>query len=155
MAGRISDNQEIPKPNTVDRDTFVRDIARTLLKAIGDVEEDMAPRVEQFLGGVIHYLLGRIHDRPEFPRERATWRGKAPLVPLVNGLLVRQRETMGNSSEALQEWFNGLIEECEAGKYNPLAARAFTALSRAQPRQTVQIMDLAERSLRLELGIPA
>ncbi|MDA0342302.1 MAG: hypothetical protein O3B74_11980 [Proteobacteria bacterium] len=76
-------------------------------------------------------------------------------MPLVNGLLVRQRETMGNSSEALQEWFNGLIEECEAGKYNPLAARAFTALSRAQPRQTVQIMDLAERSLRLELGIPA
>ena len=155
MAGRISDDQAIPKPNAVDRHTFVRDIARALLQAAGAAEEDMVPRVEHFLGGVIHYLLGRIHNRPELPRERALRRRKAPLVPLVNGLLKRQRKTMGNYSETLQEWFSGLIEECEAGKYNPLAAWAFTALLRTQPRQTVQTTDLAKRSFRLDLGMPA
>jgi len=155
MAGRISDNQAIPKPNAVDRHTFVRDIAGALLQAAGADEEGIAPRVEHFLGGIIHYLLGRIHNRPELPCERALWRRKAPLVPLVNGLLERQRKTMGNYSEASQEWFSGLIEECEARKYNPLAAWAFTALLRTQPRQTVQTMDLVERSLRLDLGMPA
>lgn len=153
MAGRIRDNQEIPRADTVDRDTYVREVARVLLEAVGDVDKELGPRAEQFLGGIIHYLLGRLHDRPDLPRTQATWRGKAPLVSLMHGLLVRQRESMGTSSEALSGWLAGLIQECEAGKYNPLALRAFKSMTKTKPSQTTQILDLAERSLRLEMGL--
>lgn len=155
MAGRIRENLEVPRPDTVDRDTYVREIARLLLEGVESPGEDLAANAEQFLGGIVHYLLGRVHDRPDLPREQCRWRGKAPLVSLMHGLLVRQRETMGNSSEALQGWLTGLVQECEAGKFNPLAIRSFTSMSRAQPRQAAKIMDLVERSLRLEMGIPA
>jgi hypothetical protein len=153
MAGRIRDNQEIPRPDSVERDTFVREIARTLLEALGNIDKDMIPKSEQFLGGIVHYLLGRVHDRPDLPRVQAGWRGKAPLVSLMRGLLVRQRETMGTSSEALGRWLEGLVKECEAGKFNPLTIRAFTAMSKSQSRQTAPILDLAERSLRVEMGL--
>jgi hypothetical protein len=155
MTGRISDKQKIPKPNMLDRDAFVLDFEPIFLQETGEFKENMAPRVEQCRGNISHYFLGRIHVRPEVLRERPLWRGKALLAPRFSGLLVRQRETMGSFSEALQEWFGGLIEACEAGKYNPLETRAFIALLRTQPHQTVQIMDLSERSLRLELGMPA
>ena len=153
MAGRIRDNQEIPHPDSVERDTFVREIARMLLAALGNIDKDMIPRTEQFLGGIVHYLLGRVHDRPDLPRGHMGWRGKAPLVSLMHGLLVRQRETMGNSSDALERWLESLVKECEVGKYNPLTIRAFTAMSKARPHQTAQILDLAERSLRVEIGL--
>lgn len=155
MAGRIRDNIEIPRANSVDRDTFVREIARILLEAAGDVDKETGPRAEQFMGGIVHYLLGRIHDRPDQPLEKAPWRGKAPLVSLMHGLLVRQRESMGNSSEALHDWLEGVIQECEVGKYNPLAIRALTSMTKAQPRQAAEILDLAERSLRSEMGLTA
>jgi hypothetical protein len=155
MAGQIRDNIEVPRTNTLDRDTFVREIARTLLEAAGDADKEIGPRAEQFLGGIVHYLMGRIHDRPDQPHEKAPWRGKAPLVSLMHGLLVRQRETMGESPEALHGWLEGMIQECEAGKYNPLAIRAFTSMTKVQPRQAVEVLDLAERSLRSEMGLTA
>lgn len=155
MAGRIRENLEIPSAGTVDRDTFVRDITRILLDAADNEDKDLVPQVEQFLGGVVHYLMGRIHDRPDQPRARAVWRGKAPLVSLMHGLLVRQRESMGDSAEALREWLDGMVRECEAGKFNPLAARAFASLSKARPRQAALILDLAERVLLREMGLPA
>jgi len=89
MAGKVRENLEIPRAGTVDRDTFVRDIARILLEGTGEVDKDLTPRAEQFLGGVLHYLLGRIHDRPDQPAVQAVWRGKAPLVSLMHGLLSR------------------------------------------------------------------
>jgi hypothetical protein len=153
MAGRIRDNQEIPRADTVERDTFVREVARILIGAITGVDEELGPKTEQFLGGIVHYLLGRIQDRPDLRREQGPWRGKAPLVSLMHGLLVRQRETMGDSSDALREWLEGLTRECEAGKYNPLAIRAFNSMAKAQSRQAAQVLDLAERSLRLEMGL--
>ena len=155
MAGRIRDNHEIPRAGTVDRDTFVREIARVLLEAVGESDKEIGPRTEQFLGGIVHYLLGRLHDRPDQPPEQVRWRGKAPLVSLMHGLLVRQRESMGHSSEALRGWLEALNHECEGGKFNPLAIRAFKSMAKAQPRQAAQILDLAERSLRLEMGITA
>lgn len=154
MPGRVDENREIPRIATFDRDTYVRDIARVLVEEVIDVEDDIGFRVEQFLGGVIHYLLGRVHDRTEHPRESAMWRGKAPLIPLVNGLLVRQRRTMGDTIELFYEWLESLIRECEEGKYNPIAKTAFTALLRLPPKQAVRILDFAERSLRIELGLP-
>ena len=150
MTERVHENREIPQIATFDRDTYVRDIARALVEEVTDIEDDIGFRVEQFLGGVIHYLLGRVHDRPEHPREPAIWRGKAPLIPLVSGLLVRQRETIGD-----YEWLEALIRECEAGQYNPIAKTAFAALLRLPPKQVVRILDSAERSLRIELGLPA
>ena len=155
MAGKVRENLEIPRAGTVERDTFVRDVARVLLEAAGEDDKAMIPRTEQFLGGVVHYLLGRIHDRPDQPVVQAVWRGKAPLVSLMHGLLARQRETMGDSAEALRRWLDGLVVECEAGKYNPMAARAFSAMSKAQPRQAALILDLAERTLLCEMGLPA
>ncbi len=155
MARRIRENQEIPRPGTVDRDTFVREIARLLLEAAGESDKDQIPRAEQFLCGIIHYLLGRIHDRPDQERMRSPWRGKAPLVSLLHGLLTRQRETTGDSADAVRDWLDGLAAECEAGKYNPLAARAFASMAKLQPRQIVQILDLSERVLRKEMGLAA
>jgi len=155
MAGKVRENLEIPRAGTVDRDTFVRDIARILLEGTGEVDKDLTPRAEQFLGGVRNYLLGRIHDRPDQPAVQAVWRGKAPLVSLMHGLLSRQRETMGDSAEALRKWLEGLVVECETGKYNPLAARAFSSLAKAQPRQAALILDLVERALLREMGFPA
>lgn len=155
MAGKVRENIEIPRAGTVDRDTFVREFARILLDGANDADKESIPQAEQFLGAVVHYLLGRIHDRPDQPAVQAVWRGKAPLVSLMHGLLSRQRETMGDSAEALRKWLEGLVAECEAGKYNPLAARAFSSLSRAKPRQAALILDLAERSLLREMGLPA
>jgi len=155
MAGKVRENLEIPRAGTVERDTFVRDIARILLDTAGDDDKAMVPRAEQFLGGVVHYLLGRIHDRPDQPAARAVWRGKAPLVSLMHGLLARQRETMGESAEALRKWLEELVVECETGKYNPMAARAFSSLSKAQPRQAALVLDLAERVLLREMGLSA
>ena len=48
---------------------------------------------------------------------------------------------------------SGACFECEAGKYNPLAIRAFNSMAKAQSRQAAQVLDLAERSLRLEMGL--
>jgi hypothetical protein len=153
MAGRIRDNQEIPRAGTVERDTFVRDIARLLLEGVDKADEELGPKAEQFIGGIVHYLMGRIHDRADAPREQAIWRGKAPLVSLMHGVLVRQRETMGNTSEALCDWLDGMVQECETGKYNPLAIRAFKSMSKLGSSQSARILDLAERSLRLEMGL--
>jgi hypothetical protein len=136
MAGQIRENLEIPRPDTVDRDIYLREIARLLLEGVKDLDKDLAPTAAQFLGGIVHYLLGRVHDRPDLPREQCRWRGKALLVSLMHGVLVRQRE-------------------CEAGKFNPLTIRSFKSMSRAQPRQAAKVMDLVERSLRLEMGMPA
>jgi hypothetical protein len=155
MAGQIRENLEIPRPDTVDRDIYLREIARLLLEGVKDLDKDLAPTAAQYLRGIVHYLLGRVHDRPDLPREQCRWRGKALLVSLMHGVLVRQRETMGDSSEALQGWLTGLVQECEAGKFNPLTIRSFKSMSRAQPRQAAKVMDLVERSLRLEMGMPA
>tara|TARA_B100001123_G_scaffold403476_1_gene492005 strand:- start:345 stop:812 length:468 start_codon:yes stop_codon:yes gene_type:complete len=155
MPGRVQENREIPRIATFDRDTYVRDIARLLVEEVIDIDDDISFRVEQFLGGVIHYLLGRVHDRAEQSREPAKWRGKAPLIPLVNGLLMRQRQNMGDTTELLYEWLESLIRECEVEKYNPIAKTAFTALLRMPPKQVVRVLDFAERSLRIELGLPA
>ena len=154
MAGRVREGRKVPKVSSVDRDVYVRGIARTLIEALPEIDDDFGLLAEQFLGGVVHYLLGRIHDRPGHPRTEAPWRGKAPLIPLMNGLLVRQRETMGDKPEALQAWLKTLGEECEAGKYNPLAAHAFAALLRSSPKQAAKVMDVAERALRQEMGLP-
>lgn len=154
MAGRVREDREVPRIGTLDRDVYVREIARTMIDALPDVDEDNGPLVEQFLCGVVHYLLGRIHDRPEYPRVNAKWRGKAPLIPLINGLLVRQRETMGDSQEALRKWLETLGAECDVGKFNPLAARSFAALLRSPPKQAAMVMDRAERALRREMGLP-
>ncbi len=155
MPRRIRENQEIPRFGTVDRHAFVRDVARILLEEAGENDQPLVPQAEQLLCGLIHYLLGRLQDRPGEEPTRGPWRGKVPLVSLLHGLLTKQREVTGDSAQALRGWLDGLIAECEIGKYNPIAARAFASTGKVQPKQIVRTLDLCERVLRKEMGLAA
>lgn len=152
MPGKVRTDRPIPRIGTLDRDMWVRGTARVLIEPMWELDEARLQQVEQLIVGLLHYLLGRIHDRPEFGRVEAPWRGKAELLPLAGGLLTQQRTQGDASAAALQRWFGKIYKECEKNRYNPLALRAFSTLLRLPPDQAAEVLDIAERAIRMELG---
>ena len=152
MPGRVRVSREIPRAGTLDRDMWVRSIARALLEDMWELEAEHLAQVEQFLCGLLHYLVGRVQDRPEYPRAPSAWRGKAELLPLAGGLLSKQRETVGSDSLAVRNWLTSLNDETDRLKLSPHARKAFSTLIRLPFEDTAKTLEAAEQAIRRELG---
>lgn len=152
MPGKVRVDRHVPRVGTLDRDMWVRGIARALIEPMWELDEKRLQQVEMLLVGLLHYLIGRVHDRPHLPREDAAWRGSAGLLPLAGGMLSQQRQTAEATVLALHGWFGKLRDECESNKFNPLAIKAFATLLRLKPADAAEVLDIAERAIRVELG---
>lgn len=145
--------QQIPRVGSLERDMWVRGLARSLCDAVLEIDEVEQKRLEQFLGGLVHYLLGRVHDRIEFPREAAVWRGKHALLPLIGGLIDQQRaKSKTEGEEPVRDWMKELFVESTNNKYNPLAAKTFRALTRLDGRELDNLMHNASAVVLIALG---
>ncbi|WP_193173712.1 hypothetical protein [Nisaea nitritireducens] len=148
----------IPRAGTLDRDVWARDLARSMCEKVPDVEELEMRRLEQFLCGLMHYLLGKVHDRPEFRREEAVWRGKHGLLPLMGGMMDRYRNMPRKpGTEPVRQWLNDMADEATSSKYNPVCIQAFRLLARLEHDDLENMLHNASCVVLLSLGqeIPA
>ena len=144
---------KIPRIGTLDRDVWVREIARAMCDAVIDIDEQEMRSLEQFLCGMMHYLLGKVHDRPEFRREEAVWRGKHGFLPLMGGMLDRQRNVpREDGREPVREWIQSMFMEATESKYNPVCAKAFRSLARIEHSELENILHNASCVVLIALG---
>lgn len=143
----------IPRIGTLDRDVWVRDIVRAMCDAVIDIDEIEMRRLEQFLCGLMHYLLGKVHDRVEFRREDAAWRGRHGLLPAMGGMLDRCRAApRDGGQEPVRDWIKDMHRESERGKYNPVCIKAFRLLARLEAAQLENMLHNASCVVLIALG---
>lgn len=144
---------KIPHAGTLDRDVWVRDLARSMCDSVIDVDELEMRRLEQFLCGLMHYLLGKVHDRPEFRREDAVWRGKHGLLPLMGGMMDRYRNMPRKpGTEPVRQWLTDMFEEATTAKYNPVCVKTFRLLARLDHADLENMLHNASCVVLLSLG---
>ncbi|WP_193183826.1 hypothetical protein [Nisaea sediminum] len=144
---------KIPRIGTLDRDVWVREIVRSMCDAVIDIDEVEMRRLEQFLCGLMHYLLGKVHDRIEFKREEAVWRGRHGLLPLMGGMMDRCRaQARGAGQEPMRDWLKEMHREAEDSKYNPVCVKAFRLLIRLENAELENILHNASCVVLIALG---
>ena len=144
--------RNVPRFGTLDRDVWVREIARGLVERIDGTAEADITQTEQIVAGLIHYALGRVHDRPQFKRESHPWRGKTPIIPIIGSLLANLRVDIQKGKQPVMARLQQYRTESEQGKFNPHAAKTFAAASRLDLEALSSLLTIAERAVILEIG---
>lgn len=144
---------KIPRVGTLDRDVWVREIVRAMCDAVIDVDELEMRKLEQFLCGLMHYLLGKVHDRMEFPKDEAVWRGAHGLLPLMGGMMDRCRaQPREDGAEPFRDWLKLMHAEAEKGKYNPVCVKSFRLLARLENADLENVLHNASCVALIALG---
>ncbi len=144
--------RNVPRFGTLDRDVWVREIARGLVERIDGTAEADITQTEQIVAGLIHYALGRVHDRPQFSRDSVPWRGKTPIIPIVGSLLANLRVDIQKGQQPVLARLQQYRSESQQGKFNPHAAKTFATAARLDIQALSALLTIAERAVILEIG---
>ena len=127
------------------------EIARGLVERIDGTAEADITQTEQIVAGLIHYALGRVHDRPQFKRESHPWRGKTPIIPIIGSLLANLRVDIQKGKQPvmarLQQYRTESEQEVQSPRGKDVRRRIEVGFG-----GFVLLVTIAERAVILEIG---